>query len=320
MAGRRAYGGSDMAALLQKEGITPHALQALLASSSSSSGSGSARAGFDVVSGSGSILNFEGACGNAMNQQFYRAAEAEEAGGDAEEADGGDGCLRQPDQKKRRLTAEKVQFLEKSFEMENKLEPERKIQLAKDLGLQPRQVAIWFQNRRARWKTKQLEKDYAALKSSYNALKTDYKNLQKDKEKLKAEVIFLADKLLFKEKEKGAAEATQPKDLANNSASEEVKESKSQVMGMKQEDLSSTNSAIFDSESPRCCIDGSGQNPSSEPAVSSNGFDLDHSDLSHGAEEVEEVRGYHQFLKLEDNSDTFEFPVEDQALWFWPSY
>ncbi|KAJ6833478.1 homeobox-leucine zipper protein HAT5-like [Iris pallida] len=320
MAGRRAYGGSDMAALLQKEGITPHALQALLASSSSS---GSARAGFDV-SGSRSILDFEGACGNAMSQQqFYRAAaeaEEKEGGGDAEAE--ADGCLRQPDQKKRRLTADKVQFLEKSFELENKLEPERKIQLAKDLGLQPRQVAIWFQNRRARWKTKQLEKDYAALKSSYNALKTDYKNLQKDKEKLKAEVIFLADKLLFKEKEKGAAEAAQqPKDLESNSASEEVKESpKSQMVGVKQEDLSSTNSAIFDSESPRRCIDGSGQNPSSEPAVSSNGFDLDHSDLSH-ADEAEEVRGYHQFLKLEDSSvDNFEFPVEDQALWYWPNY
>lgn len=92
-------------------------------------------------------------------------------------------------EKKRRLTAEQVQFLEKSFEVENKVEPERKIQLAKDLGLQPRQVAIWFQNRRARWKTKQLEKDYESLEASYTNLRANYDNLLKEKDKLIAEVI-----------------------------------------------------------------------------------------------------------------------------------
>lgn len=94
----------------------------------------------------------------------------------------------QPPEKKRRLTAEQVQFLEKSFDVDNKLEPDRKIQLAKDLGLHPRQVAIWFQNRRARYKTKLLEKDYDSLKSSYHKLKADYDNLFSDNEKLKNEV------------------------------------------------------------------------------------------------------------------------------------
>ena len=90
--------------------------------------------------------------------------------------------------KKRRLTADQVQFLEKSFDLENKLEPERKILLAKDLGLQPRQVAIWFQNRRARWKTKQLEKGYDVLQANYNSLKADCDSLCKENDKLKAEV------------------------------------------------------------------------------------------------------------------------------------
>ena len=99
-----------------------------------------------------------------------------------------DDYFHQPE-KKRRLSVDQVQFLEKSFEVENKLEPERKIQLAKDLGLQPRQVAIWFQNRRARWKTKQLEKDYEVLQASYDRLKADYDSLLKEKDKLNAEVI-----------------------------------------------------------------------------------------------------------------------------------
>lgn len=98
-------------------------------------------------------------------------------------------------EKKRRLSITQVKALEKNFEVENKLEPERKVQIAEELGLQPRQVAIWFQNRRARWKTKQLEKDYALLKASYDALKHDYSNLEQEKEALTVKVWFYQLKL-----------------------------------------------------------------------------------------------------------------------------
>lgn len=90
--------------------------------------------------------------------------------------------------KKRRLTFEQVKTLEKSFEVGNKLDPERKLQLARALGLQPRQIAVWFQNRRARWKNKQLEKDYDLLKLDYDALKTTYDNLLQEHNQIKEEV------------------------------------------------------------------------------------------------------------------------------------
>ncbi|CAI0627781.1 unnamed protein product [Linum tenue] len=97
----------------------------------------------------------------------------------------------QAGEKKRRLNMEQVKTLEKNFELGNKLEPERKMQLARALGLQPRQVAIWFQNRRARWKTKQLEKDYDVLKRQYEAVKADNEALQAHNQKLHAEILAL---------------------------------------------------------------------------------------------------------------------------------
>ncbi|KAI3417156.1 uncharacterized protein J3R85_014628 [Psidium guajava] len=94
-------------------------------------------------------------------------------------------------ERKKRLSLEQVKALEKSFEIGNKLEPERKVQLARALGLQPRQIAIWFQNRRARWKTKQLERDYEVLKQQFEVLKADNDALHAQNEKLHAELLVL---------------------------------------------------------------------------------------------------------------------------------
>ena len=85
--------------------------------------------------------------------------------------------------KKRRLGVDQVRFLESSFKEEKKLEPERKVKIAQQLGLQPRQVAIWFQNRRARSRSKQLERDYIVLKSLYDVATLE-------KQKLQDEVLF----------------------------------------------------------------------------------------------------------------------------------
>ncbi|KAJ4707475.1 Homeobox associated leucine zipper protein [Melia azedarach] len=114
----------------------------------------------------------------------------EDVHGDEELSDDGS----QVGEKKKRLNLEQVKALEKSFELGNKLEPERKMQLARALGLQPRQIAIWFQNRRARWKTKQLEKDYEVLKKQFEALKADNDVLQAQNKKLHAELLSLKNK------------------------------------------------------------------------------------------------------------------------------
>ncbi|KAL2907244.1 Homeobox-leucine zipper protein ATHB-16 [Bienertia sinuspersici] len=109
-----------------------------------------------------------------------------------------EGCIEETGhvpEKKRRLSVDQVKALERNFEVENKLEPERKVKLAQELGLQPRQVAVWFQNRRARWKTKQLERDYGVLKSDFDALKQNYDSLQHDKEALLKEIKELKSKL-----------------------------------------------------------------------------------------------------------------------------
>ncbi|GLU11107.1 hypothetical protein SLE2022_278760 [Rubroshorea leprosula] len=124
------------------------------------------------------------------SMSFSGVDKSEEVHGDDELSDDGS----QLGEKKKRLNLEQVKALEKSFELGNKLEPERKMQLAKALGMQPRQIAIWFQNRRARWKTKQLEKDYETLKKQYEALKADNDALQAQNKKLSAELLALKTK------------------------------------------------------------------------------------------------------------------------------
>lgn len=143
--------------------------------------------GSQIFRGARSVLGFEE--GTNKRRPFFTTAD------DLLEEEYYD---EQHPEKKRRLTTEQVQLLERSFETENKLEPERKSDLAKKLGLQPRQVAVWFQNRRARWKTKQLERDFDRLKSSYDALLADHGSLLKDNDRLRSQVVSLTE-LLQKE-------------------------------------------------------------------------------------------------------------------------
>ncbi|GLJ46114.1 hypothetical protein SUGI_0971300 [Cryptomeria japonica] len=129
--------------------------------------------------------------------------------------------------KKRRLSIEQVRSLEKCFEAENKLEPDRKIKLAQELGLQPRQVAVWFQNRRARWKTKQLERDNDDLKESYDAVMAENQKLKTEVAGLRAELEACKnngkDVVLKSVKSESETEATEPSQtVQSESESEEM--------------------------------------------------------------------------------------------------
>ncbi|XP_042387411.1 homeobox-leucine zipper protein HOX16-like [Zingiber officinale] len=118
-------------------------------------------------------------------------------------------------EKKRRLTPDQVNLLERSFEEENMLEPERKRELARNLGMQPRQVVVWFRNQRPRWKNKQLEQDFDRLKSSYESLLADHVALFKDNEGLRLEKLSLDPQL----KSKDAVEATKQVSVAHTGSS-----------------------------------------------------------------------------------------------------
>ncbi|GLU18119.1 hypothetical protein SLE2022_344360 [Rubroshorea leprosula] len=90
--------------------------------------------------------------------------------------------------KKKRLTQDQVKLLERSFIPNKKLEPELKLRLASQLGVPPRQVAIWYQNKRARWKTQSLELDYTTLQVKLENAVAEKKRLERHVKHLQEEL------------------------------------------------------------------------------------------------------------------------------------
>ncbi|PSR99948.1 Homeobox-leucine zipper protein [Actinidia chinensis var. chinensis] len=88
--------------------------------------------------------------------------------------------------KKLRLTKQQSVMLEDCFKEQSTLNPKQKQALAKQLNLLPRQVEVWFQNRRARTKLKQNEKECELLKKHLETLKNENKRLKKELQEMKS--------------------------------------------------------------------------------------------------------------------------------------
>ncbi|KAJ4888504.1 Homeobox-leucine zipper protein ATHB-17 [Raphanus sativus] len=91
-----------------------------------------------------------------------------------------------PPRKKLRLTREQSRLLEDSFRQNHTLNPKQKEALAKHLMLRPRQIEVWFQNRRARSKLKQTEMECEYLKRWFGSLTEQNHRLHREVEELRA--------------------------------------------------------------------------------------------------------------------------------------
>ncbi|GJN20266.1 hypothetical protein PR202_gb07621 [Eleusine coracana subsp. coracana] len=98
-------------------------------------------------------------------------------------ADDDEGCN---SRKKLRLTKEQSALLEDRFKENCTLNPKQKVALAKQLNLRPRQVEVWFQNRRARTKLKQTEVDCELLKRCCETLTEENRGLHRELQQLRA--------------------------------------------------------------------------------------------------------------------------------------
>ncbi|CAN6215190.1 unnamed protein product [Urochloa humidicola] len=108
------------------------------------------------------------------------AAERSAGAGSGDEDD--DGSAR----KKLSLSKDQAAVLEECFKTHHTLTPKQKVALANSLGLRPRQVEVWFQNRRARTKLKQTEVDCEYLKRWCEQLAEENRRLGKEVAELRA--------------------------------------------------------------------------------------------------------------------------------------
>ncbi|KAL2931683.1 Homeobox-leucine zipper protein ATHB-52 [Bienertia sinuspersici] len=95
----------------------------------------------------------------------------------------------QPKCTSKRLTEDQVRLLEASFKLERKLDTDRKFHLAQELGIPARQVAIWYQNKRARWKSQSLEMGYTTLQQKLDNALLENERLKQELAKVRQMLV-----------------------------------------------------------------------------------------------------------------------------------
>ncbi|KAL4281605.1 hypothetical protein GQ457_03G021010 [Hibiscus cannabinus] len=116
----------------------------------------------DIESGSGSDLQAEDKLGNEENSS------------------------EQPLKKKRyhRHTARQIQEMEAVFKECPHPDDKQRMRLSQELGLKPRQVKFWFQNRRTQMKAQQDRSENVILRAENESLKSEFYRLQAELSKL----------------------------------------------------------------------------------------------------------------------------------------
>ncbi|KAL6556977.1 hypothetical protein OROHE_006853 [Orobanche hederae] len=126
---------------------------------------GMAKSKEEIESGSGSEHNMELGVFSGNEQELLEAADQQQP--------------LQPKKKRyHRHTARQIQEMEALFKECPHPDDKQRLRLSKELGLKPRQVKFWFQNRRTQMKAQQDRQDNVVLRTENESLKNDNYRLQ----------------------------------------------------------------------------------------------------------------------------------------------